>query len=126
MRTVPTGELILKTGKYSIDKEWRDGKILIEEMLPKIIVWMEVKASDWAEMMANNELDRRNKKMQQESEAAKESLQEQELNSFNELLLDAERFNKAKILRTYIKAFKEKALENTPIAIETELLIQWL
>ncbi|MNK34137.1 hypothetical protein D3C87_526380 [compost metagenome] len=122
---VPTGELILKTGKYSIYKEWRDGTILIEEMLPKIIVWMEAKARDWAEMMANIEFDRHNKKMQQESEAAKKALQEQELQSFNELLLDAERFNKAKALRIYIEAFKENSLENGPIAIETELWIQW-
>ncbi|WDO12388.1 hypothetical protein MH928_13775 [Flavobacterium sp. WW92] len=122
---VPTGELILKTGKYSIDKEWREGKILIEQMLPKIVTWMEGKAKDWAEMMANNELNRHNKKMQQELEAAKRALQEQELQSFNELLLDAERFNKAKMLRIYIEAFKEKALVNSPIAIETELWIQW-
>lgn len=122
---VPTGELILKTGKYSIDKEWRDGKILIEEMLPKIIIWMEAKARDWAEMMANIELDRHNKKVQQESEAVKKALEEQELHSFNELLLDAERFNKAKMLRIYIEAFKEKALGSGPITIETDLWIQW-
>lgn len=122
---VPTGELILKTGKYSIDKEWRDGKTLIEEMLPKIIIWMEAKARDWAEMMANIELDRHKKKMQQESEAAKKALEEQELHSFNELLLDADRYNKAKTLRIYIEAFKEKTSKNGPIAIETELWIQW-
>ncbi len=35
------------------------------------------------------------------------------------------RFNKAKMLRIFIEAFKEKALGYDPTAIETELWIQW-
>lgn len=122
---VPTGELILKTGKYSIDKEWRDGKILIEEMLPKIVIWMEGKAKDWAEMMANIELERQQKKIQQDFAAAKKQLQEQEVHSFEELLVNAERFTKAKELRIYIAAVKEKALENGPLTVEIERWLEW-
>lgn len=122
---VPSGELILKTGKYSIDKEWRDGKILIEEMLPKIVIWMEGKAKDWAEMMANIELERQQKKIQQDFTAAKKQLQEQEVHSFEELLVNAERFTKAKELRIYIGAVKEKALENGPLTVEIERWLEW-
>lgn len=122
---VPTGELILKTGKYSIDKEWRDGKILIEKMLLTIVIWMEGKAKDWAEMMVNIEQDRQQKKIHENTAAARKALQEQELKSFDNLLISADRFAKAKKLRIYIAAVKEKALENGPLTVESEKWIEW-
>ena len=43
---IPTGELIFKMGKYSGEREWRDGKSKVEEMLAKIMAKLEIYASE--------------------------------------------------------------------------------
>lgn len=122
---VSTGEFILKTGKYSIDKEWRDGKVLLEDILPKIVIWMEEKARDWAEMIKKVRLKQQQDKQLEETIATKKALQQQELQNFKQLLQDAERFSKAKELRLYIQAFTEKALEKGPLTTEMQNYIRW-
>ena len=41
---VPSGALVLKTGKWSYKKEWTDSKLLLEQQISAIIGWMETLA----------------------------------------------------------------------------------
>jgi hypothetical protein len=41
----PIGEFIFKMGKYSREREWRDGKIKVKEMLAKIMAKLEIHAA---------------------------------------------------------------------------------
>ncbi|PZR11519.1 MAG: hypothetical protein DI539_20660 [Flavobacterium psychrophilum] len=122
---ISTGEFILKTGKYSIDKEWRDGKVLLEDLLPKIVLWMEEKALAWAEMIKKVRLKQQEDKQLEEIVATKKALQEQELQSFQQLLQDSDRFAKAKELRLYIEALKENAIEKGCLTEYMQNYIRW-
>lgn len=122
---IPTGELILKTGKYSINKEWRDSKIRLEAMLPQIIIWMESKAREWALWREQTRIEKLELKKQQEIVAAGKALREQEMHQFEDLLQNAQRFTKARELREYITAREQKAIQEGRLSTELQQWILW-
>jgi hypothetical protein len=43
---VSNGVFVLKTGKWSGEKEWKDGKLKLEEQLAKIVAKLEIDAQE--------------------------------------------------------------------------------
>lgn len=97
----PTGVLAIKVGYIG---EWKDGRLPIQEQLSKIIAKMEWHAEDLHSIWAEN------KKQKDEKDAIARRKQEErqrkvdELERFKNLLQEAERWQKSKLLRDYIRA----------------------
>lgn len=105
---IPTGQLVLKIGKYSGEKEFKDGVAKIEVMLAKIVAKLEIiaeKEVEWKERSRINEEQRAaEQKVREELIIRKQKEQQQ----FDALMTDAEQFNKAQTIRVYIAAVKAK------------------
>jgi len=110
---VPVDELILKVGRYSGEKEWRDGKNKLEAILAKIVAYLELYAIREKESQERSRLwhiEYEEKKRVQEELRQK---REMEAKKMRELMDQAERYTKAEQLRKYIAAVRNKAdLEN--------------
>lgn len=120
-----TGQFVLMTGKYSIHKEWRDGKIKLEGMLEKIVDWMETHArewADWREQSRLKELERAKEKEQHEKMLAR---QQQEIQSFKTLLEGSKKHQEANVLREYITAARAKAIAEKKFDKALEAWVTW-
>lgn len=120
-----TGEFILKTGKYSIDKEWRDGKNKIETILAKIVAWMEIETEKWAEWREKNRIAQLQREEENKKQEELAILKQIEINKFNRLLDDAQKYTKAKEIRTYIQAVEEKAKTENTMNEELQNWLHW-
>lgn len=122
---IPTGEFILKTGQYSRIKEWRDGKVKLEDLLPNIVAKLEIDAQN--EKVHNEEIRLHWLKWEQENElknAAKKRV-EDEVQKFKELLTTSEKYSKAQLIRQYVEAEKQKAIKENYLTNEKQEWIDW-
>ncbi|NEW79638.1 MAG: hypothetical protein GZ086_09515 [Gelidibacter sp.] len=122
---VPIGDLIFKIGKYSREKEWRDGKIKIEELLARIVAKLEI----YAELAKiRNEESRIWRLKYEEEERLKEEIKKrrnEEIEKFNKLVALSKQYNKSLLIRNYIEAKKQKAVNNNNLTPETQEWINW-
>lgn len=120
---VPIGMLAFKRDDYP-SKEWHDSKnIKLEDKIPSILKYFEEKAIQEKVDDIKRELRREEQERQQKIEDDIKEVRENEIKKLNQLLEDAERFRKAKRLRTYINAKRENARKNN--YPETSL-VDWL
>lgn len=112
---VPVGELILKVGKWSREKEWRDGKAKLETLLARFVAWLELYAAAELESLERRRLwhiEYEEKKRLEEQEKQRTELEAQNV---RKLLDDADRYTKTEQLRNYIEARRIKnASDNSP------------
>ena len=122
---IPTGEFILKTGRYSRIKEWRDGKLKLEDLLPNIVAKLEIDAQN--EKVHNEEMRLHWLKWEQENELknAAKKRKEDEIEKFNKLVALSEQYNKAQLIRQYIEAKKQKAIKENSLTNEKQEWIDW-
>lgn len=122
---IPTGEFIIKMGKYSEVKEWRDGKAKIEEMLAKIMAKLEIYAAE--EKIRKEESLIYWLKYEEEKKRKEEIkiLRNQEIEKFNNLVALSEQYNKSLLIRNYIQAKKEKSLKENTLDQKTQEWISW-
>jgi hypothetical protein len=122
---IPTGELILKIGKYSGEKEWRDGKVKIEELLARIVAKLEIYAQEKKKQEEASRLWR----LQYDSELKrKEEIKkrkEEEITKFNKLVALSEQHNKTLLIRQYIEAEKQHAINTNSLTPEKQEWIKW-
>jgi hypothetical protein len=114
---VPIGDLIFKIGKYSREKEWRDGKIKIEELLARIVAKLEI----YAELEKIQKEKSRIWRLKYEEEER----QKEEIEKFNKLVALSEQYNKTLLIRKYIEDVKQKAVNNNNLTPETQEWINW-
>lgn len=122
---IPTGELVLKTGRYSSIKEWRDGKVPLEDQLAKIIAKMEIDAqieNKWKEearikKILQDERDRIRKEF--------EKLRDDDLNKFKELIENSKRYQKVEMIRKYINTVKNYSKENNTFDNKIQDWVEW-
>lgn len=122
---VPTGEFILKTGKYWRIKEWRDSRIKLEDQLAKIVAKLEIDAlreKDFQEEIRINNLKYEEKR---QIEEAIKKRREDEVKKFNKLLALSEQYNKAQLIRQYIEAERQKAVKEKCLTTEKQEWIDW-
>ena len=121
----PTGEFIFKIGKYSREKEWRDGKVKIEALLARIMAKLEIYAQDEKKQREETRLWRLQFDEEQRLKNEIKKSKENEIAKFNKLLALSEQYNKSQLIRQYIQAEKQKAIENNTLSIELQEWIDW-
>lgn len=115
---VRTGAFIFKVGKYSEEKEWKDGSTVLEEILARIVAKLELMAkakNEWKETSRLRQIERDKEEAIEKAIAAR---RQQEKENFKMLLLNAERSDQAERLRRYVQRMEESA--------ESEKQKQWL
>lgn len=106
---VRTGVFIFQVGKYSDQKEWKDGATPIEELLARIVAKLELmaqKENQWQEDCRLRQIER---EKQEAIEKAIAEEKQKEVQDFKVLLQTANRFDEVTKLRNYVNAVKEQA-----------------
>ncbi len=121
----PTGILIFSVEICYPIKEWKDGKILLEDQMASIIAWLELKAK----IMIEEDLIRQknqaiyNEKLEIEREI--ERKKQSEILQFKELILNAERWQQANIIRSFINHLESTAITTNKMTNELNSWIKW-
>ncbi|CAI2768160.1 hypothetical protein [Flavobacterium collinsii] len=105
---VGTGAFIFRVGKYSDQKEWKDGSVLLEELLARITAKLELMAKEKKQRQEESRL--RLIEREKEQAIVREAAQrrEQEMRDFKKLLADAERYDQAERLRRYVQQVEDQ------------------
>jgi len=121
---IPTGIFVFDTGEYSTEKVWKDGKVKLEQLIPKIVAKLEIDAEK--EIIRNEESRLWHIKYEEEKKIKEALLQRKkiEVDNFKVLLSNSERFDKVIKLRNYITMVEEKALKNNTIT-ELSAWLNW-
>ncbi|MEO5777711.1 MAG: hypothetical protein ABIQ27_12465 [Flavobacterium sp.] len=122
---IPTGEFILKTGRYSRIKEWRDGKVKLEELLPNIVAKLEIDAQEEKKQKEASRLWRLQFDEEQRVKSEIKKRKEDEIAKFNKLLALSEQYNKAQLIRQYIEVKNQKAIKENNLNEEKQEWINW-
>lgn len=121
----PIGEFIFKMGKYSREREWRDGKTKVEEMLAKIMAKLEIYAAEEKIQKERNRIWHLNYEAELKRKEEIKQRRNEEVEKFNKLEKLSEQYNKSLIIRKYIEAKKEKAQNENTLDQETQEWINW-
>jgi len=122
---IPTGEFIFKVGKYSGEREWRDGKVKIEEHLAKMVAKLEIEAE---KEKIQEEKSRLWHIQYEEEKKRKEEIKkcrDEEVDKFNRLVKLSEQYDKTLMIRQYIEAVKQKAINTNNLTPEKQEWINW-
>jgi hypothetical protein len=121
----PTGEFIFKIGRYSGDKEWRDGKVKIEEHLAKMVAKLEIEAEK--EKIREEESRLWHIKYEEEKKRKEEikKRRDEEVDKFNRLVKLSEQYDKTLKIRQYIEAIKKNAINTNNLTPEKQEWINW-
>lgn len=121
----PIGEFIFKMGKYSDEKEWRDGKVKIEDLLARIVAKLEIYA---ASEKIREEESRIYWLQYEEEKQRKEEVKKrrnEEVEKFNKLVALSEQYNKTLLIRKYIDAEKQNAISKNDLTTAKQEWINW-
>jgi hypothetical protein len=120
-----------KTGilSFRIDesqgKEWKDGKLMIEDQILQIFTKLILLGRKAKERRIEWEKERAKEAEREQIRKEWEQRQEKELLDFKGLLKKAERFRQTQMLRIYIDAFKEYSVNNGAMNEEIENWVSW-
>lgn len=123
---VPSGALVLKTGRWSQKKEWTDGKQLLEQQISSIIGWMETQADKAIEQNKQGETQRKIREEEERKEKEWQKRKEKELSDFKTIITQSSRWHKAGELRSYIEAVESKAIAGKQLSDKLRDWLQWL
>lgn len=121
----PIGEFIFKVGRYSGDREWRDGTVKIEGMLAKIVAKIELLAQTEKEWKERAEISRLKREEEEKRKAEIKKRRDEEVEKFNRLVKLSEQYDKTLIIRQYIEAVKQKAINTNNLSPEKQEWINW-
>lgn len=122
---VPIGEFIFKVGKYSGEKEWRDGKVKLEEILSKIVAKIELLAQSEKEWKERSRIASLIREEEEKRLTEIKKLRDEEVTKFNKLVTLSEQYNKTLLIRQYIEATKQKAIDTNSLTFEKQEWINW-
>lgn len=122
---IPTGELIIKMGKYSGEKEWRDGKTKVEAILAKIMAKLEIYAAQ--EKIRKEESRIYRLKYEEEKERKEEIVKRrnEEIEKFSQLVNLSEQYNKTILVRRYIEAERQNAINTNNLTLDKQHWLNW-
>lgn len=118
--------LSLKIDTSYSPKEWMDGKKKVEEQLPEVIAYLELKAKNERERRLDYERKREEQKENQRKEKEIQDMKEVELDKFKSLFLLAKRHHNANKIREYADKFENRAVKNNQLTEELKLEIEWM
>lgn len=121
---LPTGILIMQIGESFRAKEWIDGSTKLENKLASILAKIELEAEKellWREECRLHHIQREEEKIRFE---AIKKRRDEEVTKYNKLVALSEQYNKTLLIRQYIEAEKQKAI-NTNNLHEKQEWINW-
>lgn len=121
----PTGEFIFKIGRYSGEKEWRDGAVKLEEILAKIVAKIEIYAQEQKKQKEETRLWRLQYEEKLKIEQEIKKRRNEEVEKFNRLVKLSEQYDKTLLIRQYIEAVKQKAINTNSLTPEKQEWINW-
>lgn len=119
---VPTGDFIFQVGKYSDQKEWRDGSTPIEGLLARIVAKLELLAEKEKKWQEESRLLQIEREKQEAIERAAAERKQKEVHNFKALLRAAERYDEVTKLRNYVKAVQKRS---DPLDEQSRHWIAW-
>ena len=121
----PTDKLIFKMRGYR-GNEWMDGKNKrLEDQLPRILATIELRVHELKECWRENELHQKIEEEKLRKEQKERERQEKELNDFNNLIEQANKWQQAKVLRDYLDEYEKRSSAVNKATTETNNWIQW-
>lgn len=117
-----TGILCFKLEIWG-EKEWRDGKLRLEDQLSKIILKMEIMALETVERREQAQKELEARRAEEARRLEHEKLQQEELSKFKKLLQDAHRWQEVKVLREYIR--DKKAISVSGMTEDKAAWFEW-
>lgn len=121
----PIGEFIFKIGRYYGDKEWRDGKVKIEELLAKMVAKLEIEAEKEKIREENSRLWQIQYEEEKKRKEEIKKRRDEEVDKFNRLVKLSEQYDKTLLIRQYIEAVKQKAINTNNLTPEKQEWINW-
>jgi hypothetical protein len=121
---VPSGQLCIRIGSYS-QKEIKDGRRSLEELLPRIMAKLELDAK---QTMEDRKIQAERNRIQEEKLRkikAEQNRIENEILKFKGLINNANLWQYSMIIRGHVKAVKENAISNQSLTPEVEKWILW-
>ncbi len=122
---IPIGDFIFKIGQYSGIREWRDGKVKIENQLAKIVAKLEIDAQIEKEWKEKSRIANLKREEEQKRLAEIKKRRNDEVEKFNNLVALSEQYNKTLLIRQYIEASKQKAIDTNNLNPEIQEWINW-
>jgi hypothetical protein len=119
------GEFIFKIGEYSGIREWRDGKVKIEEHLAKMVAKIEIETQKEKEWKEKSRIANLKREEEQKRLAEIKKRRNEEVDKFNKLVKLSEQYNKTLLIRQYIEASKQKAINTNNLNPEIQEWINW-
>jgi hypothetical protein len=120
-----TGKLSIKIDKSYSPKEWVEGKKPIEELLPNILVYLEMAGKRLKEERIERERYWANQRKKERKEKKIQDRQEKELNDFKDLFRNAKRHAKAEDIRKYADELERVAKEKNILNDDLKDKIEW-
>lgn len=120
-------KLEFQAGPSFNQKNWIDRKtIRLEEYLPQIAAWIEKDCKYWHDLRAQQaeQKRRREKELIKEKEHLKKIAEEK--SKLRQLISDSENWHKAKQIRDYLSAYKNKVkLDKSALNEENQVYLNW-
>lgn len=120
----PTGRLTFRVEDYN-QKMWEDGKVTIEDKLPDILGYLELKAK---KKLEERRYYQEQNKIREEKERVEREIRdrkEKELRDLKNLIKQANQWQQVQILRAFIKDVEERAKKDETLTEELYNWIQW-
>lgn len=112
-------------GQYSREREYTDGKLMLEERLASIVAFLELYAErelEWKKQAKIQQIKyEKEKKLREETKAKKQK----ELADFNELISNSNRYHKVENIRNYINVIEKNAITTNSLNKELKKWINW-
>jgi hypothetical protein len=119
----PTGILVMKIGESFKAKEWKDGSLKLEKQLVKIVTKIELEAEAeliWREQCRLDKIQREEEKNRL---AEIKKRKDDEVDKFNRLVKLSEQYDKTLLIRQYIEARRQKAIDTDSLTPEKQ---EWI
>ncbi len=122
----PTGLLSLKVDESYSKKEWTEGKKTIEQLLPKIIIDLELMGKKLKEERIEREKYWAEQKAKDRIAKEIHDRKEKELKNFLEILKNAKRHDNSQKIRKYADELERFSIENGSLSDDMREKIQWI
>jgi hypothetical protein len=106
-------------------REWKDGKLKLEEHISGIIAHLELAAKERMEIRLENQRQEKERKEKERIQREFERKQEEDLSAFKRILDKAERWHKTVNLRNYIDELELKNLNSQTSTDELKSWLEW-
>lgn len=124
-KKIPTGKLAFKVKIRWQITEWEDGKLTLEEQLPRIIESLEISGNKLKQQSIEREARLAAERKKEELYRANQKKKDQELQKFKSLLDSSRKWKEAQALREFLDATESDAERKGELEDEFNTWLLW-